>query len=63
MSLYARTVKGLYPFPHSCVGILAIKQLDLLEGPSVGLYPVKTAHLYNMRRHCGKLVNPGLVLA
>ena len=59
--LDAGFVEGSRPCPNSTVRVLAVHEVHLLEGASVGLYAVETAHLYDDGRYALQLVHSGLV--
>ena len=46
VGLDANLVERLAECPHGIVGVLAGKQVHLLEGSTVGLYAGKTSHVY-----------------
>ncbi len=63
MGLDARLVEGLGPFTHRLVGIFAIEQVYLLEGPAIGLHAGKASHVDDHGGDAGELVDAGHVFA
>jgi hypothetical protein len=56
-------VEGFGEGAHGRVGVLAIKEVNLLEGTTIGLYAGKASHFYDDGSDAGKLVGTGLVFA
>ena len=63
LALDAGLAQRARPFAHSVVGVLAVQQVHLLEGATVGLHSVETAHPHDHGGDFGELVHSGLVLA
>ena len=63
MGLYARLVERLGERPYSLVGIFAVKEVNLLKRPAVGLHTRKAPHLDDCGRNALKLVLARLVFA
>ena len=56
-------VEGLGKGAHGLVGVLAIEQIDLLEGTTIGFYSAEAAHFDNHGRDTFELVFAGLEFA
>ena len=53
MGLYAYLVKGLGECTDGQIGVLTVKQVNLLHGTSVGLYTVKASHVNDYGSYLG----------
>ena len=56
-------VEGLGKGAHGLVGVLAIEQIDLLEGTTIGFYSAEAAHFDNHGSDTFELVFAGLEFA
>ena len=61
--LNAHFMERLGEGTHGLVGILAIEQVDLLEGATIGLHTGKASHLDDEGGNAHQLVYPRLILA